>query len=112
MKKLTTEVPDKKMKRDASIAEPVTLPKHAVYHDLFVVLDPDTYIVVVHEPTHRAFTMDRGYELMDSDLPAIEAPVEGIVSVYFKWLPTMKHQRPAWIEEYPEAEFTGYWYPA
>jgi hypothetical protein len=64
------------------------------------------YLIIRHK-SGRAFSLNRNYKIIKSDFNC-EKP--GNFSDYWKgWLPTEKFQRPEWIKEIPENEFTAYW---
>jgi len=69
---------------------------------------PAPYVVCLHLATGRAFTLNREYGLVDLCLTDQKKP-KNYVSFWDGWLPTMKAQRPEWIEGLSKDEFTAYW---
>jgi len=69
------------------------------------------YVLVQHNTTGKAFSLSRGYRLMNNDVPL---PVKlwmitNNVQADEGWLPTMDHQLPLWTKGMKEGEFTAYW---
>lgn len=70
------------------------------------------YVIVVHRPSGRAFTLDRGYRLLDSqfdDYQRIQVGDKRITNTHNKWLPTGESQRPAWVNPAEEKDYNAYW---
>lgn len=82
----------------------------------------DIYVIVIHD-SGVGFALDRRYEIVHAEIRNAqvwlnqqttlqgihpEATVK-IVDHWKGWLPTGGWQRPKWVENIPEAEFTAYW---
>ena len=70
------------------------------------------YVIVIHKSTGRAFSMNRRYEILESDLGIIETPTT-YVEDFDCWLPTFGWQRPFWVKEIIAEDihtlFHAYW---
>lgn len=74
------------------------------------------YVIIIHTPTKRAFTLDRGYNIVDSLIekayPAVFGSVEAD-SKWIGWVPQFEYQRPEWANEIIKQdrvqEFTAWW---
>lgn len=79
----------------------------------------DLYVIVIHMPTKRAFTLDRGYNLLtplvENAYPAMFGELEP-GEKWEGWVPSYEHQRPEWANEIiafdQESQFTAWWYKA
>jgi len=58
----------------------------------------NTYVIVMHKETGRAFSLDRAYHLKDRDLGIINCP-QNFVDRWDGWLPTAWHQLPEWVQK-------------
>ena len=71
------------------------------------------YVIVIHTPTQRAFTLDRSYKiltpLIEKAYPAMFGELEH-GEKWEGWLPSYEYQRPPWTHELDSQEFTAWWY--
>jgi hypothetical protein len=72
------------------------------------------YIIIVYNPTNRAYSMKRDYTILKSDLGIIKNPKE-YVEFEHGWLPSFEYQRPDWVNKILKingdnySEFSAYW---
>lgn len=78
---------------------------------------PKVYVVTIHWPTRRFYTLDRLYHLMDAP-PDLEIIVtkDGVIVSYggCRYTPVETWQgynvnRPDWCKELKQEDFTAYW---
>ena len=71
------------------------------------------YVIVVHIPTGRAFTLKRNYGLIDALVTDYKAVIvaagQRLYTSWPGWTPSGNWQRPDWIRDIPADEFTAYW---
>jgi hypothetical protein len=73
-------------------------------------LTKGAYIIVIHTPTGRAFSMTRNYGVLNSDLGIIDIPTEYVED----WSGWLTIQAPAWVHEMGKLDeinqnFHAYW---
>lgn len=70
------------------------------------------YVVVVHTPTGRAYSLDAGYGLLEREVApdVVEAAKAAPFSVWVGWTPGFREQRPAWHDaSLADRDFCAYW---
>lgn len=66
---------------------------------------PNVYVVVIHKPTGRAYTLNRGYGLITETVENAQVP-DAYESDWDGW---REGNAPAWAEALPDTEFHAYW---
>ena len=76
-------------------------------------MDSNTYVIVMHLESGRAFTLDRGYGLLDRHLPIDGGlpPSLEIKQRWNGWKPTAERQIPGWATAIPDKELLAVWLP-
>jgi hypothetical protein len=69
------------------------------------------YVLVQHKDSGKAFTMSRGYKLMNADVPTTVKlwMIHNKVQDWEGWMPTEEEQLPEWARNRNENEFHAYW---
>jgi hypothetical protein len=65
------------------------------------------YVLVLHRPSGRGFTMTRNYNIIQSLIENV-AVEDRVVDTWDSWMPSF--QRPDWTKDLPDEEFLAVWY--
>jgi len=95
-----------------NIPEPITRrisPK--LYRQIPQAIGPQRYVVVLHTPSGKAFSLDRQYQLLEDSLPkeVIINALRRPTSIDSGKAVSADYQMPEWARELPEEEFSAFW---
>lgn len=71
----------------------------------------ETYIIVRHKMSGRAFSMARDYSVLENDLGIIDEPKDSIED-WDGWLPSYEWQRPDWVNQLGHPDYTTHLFKA